>query len=107
MINLASASSRCKDANRVIVEMTFRFCQLFILAGCYGRVIRTQPLFEEKMDHLELLKNSLETNERLIEKQIAECDQFVNPGAPDDTPLTRQLSSIIEDGAASDQAQVV
>ena len=68
MVNLASVSSRCKDANRVVVEMTFRFSQLFIIAGCYGRVIRTKPLFEEKMEHLKSLKNALGTNERLIEK---------------------------------------
>ena len=48
LANLASASNRCKDSNRVILDMTFRFSQLFILSGCYGRVVQSEPLFQEK-----------------------------------------------------------
>ena len=46
LAQLASASSLCKDGNRVIQDMTFRYCQLFTLGGCYGRVVKTDPLFE-------------------------------------------------------------
>ena len=41
LTQLTSASNRCKDANRVILDMTFRYCQLYVLGGCYGRVVRT------------------------------------------------------------------
>ena len=44
--DLAYASTRCKNANRVISDMTNRFCQLYVLSGCYGRTIHTEPLFE-------------------------------------------------------------
>ena len=74
LADLASASNRCKDANRVILDMTFRYCQLFILAGCYGRVVRTEPLFTEKESCLSTLKHSLETNERLIDKRLSQCN---------------------------------
>ena len=70
LANLANASNQCKDANRVILDMTFRFCQLFILSGCYGHVVQTTPLFEEKQEHLGTLRHALETNENLISKQL-------------------------------------
>ena len=38
---LASARNRCKDVNRIVLDLTFRYSELFILAGCYGRVVRT------------------------------------------------------------------
>ena len=41
LTELANARNRCKDGNKVILDMTFRYCQLFILGGCYGRVVRT------------------------------------------------------------------
>ena len=68
LADLTSTGNRCKDANRVIVDITLRYCQLYILAGCYGRsVVRTDPIFTEKQSYLNTLKHSLETNERLIE----------------------------------------
>lgn len=41
MSELANSRTRCKDANKVILDMTFRFCKLFVLTGCYGRVVHT------------------------------------------------------------------
>ena len=38
---LASARNRCKDVNRIVLDLTFRYSELYILAGCYGRVVRT------------------------------------------------------------------
>ena len=46
LTQLAAASTRCKEANRIILDMTFRYCQLYILGGCYGRVVHTVPLFQ-------------------------------------------------------------
>ena len=46
LAELVKVRNRCKDANRVILDMTFRHCQLYVLSGCYGRVVRTQSLLE-------------------------------------------------------------
>ena len=46
LAELATASTRCKDGNKMILDLTFRFCQLYVLSGSYGRIVRTQPLFE-------------------------------------------------------------
>ena len=58
--DLASASNRCKDANRVVLDMMFRFSQLYTLCGCYGRVIHTKPVYETKQIHIEHLKQGLQ-----------------------------------------------
>jgi len=87
--------------------MTFRFCQLFILSGCYGRVVQTQPLFQEKLEHLSTLRHALETNDRLIDKQLRQCDQFANPSVVNDSLLARQLSSIDEEDLSADHDQII
>ena len=64
---LANARNRCKDANKVVLDLTFRYCQLFILAGCYGQIVRTQTLQERKQVHIDCLKQNLAHNQRLLE----------------------------------------
>jgi hypothetical protein len=39
--------------------MTFRFCQLYILGECYGRIIHTEPLYQKKQAQIEQLKQGL------------------------------------------------
>jgi len=56
---LSNASSRTKDANKIIQDLSFRHCQLFILQGGYGRIVHIQPLYEQKCRQLEHLKQSL------------------------------------------------
>ena len=56
MSDLSKARNRCKDGNKVVLDMTFRHCQLFVLSGCYGRVVRIEPLYEKLQSHIECLK---------------------------------------------------
>ena len=37
LLYLGKASARCKEANRLMLDMTSRYHQLYILGGCYGR----------------------------------------------------------------------
>ena len=41
MVELTSARSKCKDANKVVLELTYQYCELYVLAGCYGRALST------------------------------------------------------------------
>lgn len=91
----------------MILDMTFRYCQLYVLAGCYGRFGRTDPIFSDKQSCLSTLKHSLETSERLIEKQLTQCNQFSNPNMSHDSPLQKKLSFITEEDLSSDHDQLV
>ena len=41
MNELSSARNRCKEANKIALDITYQYCQLYVLAGCYGRALRT------------------------------------------------------------------
>ena len=43
---LSSASTRNKDANKVMLDLSFRYCQMHILNGGYGRIVHIQPLYQ-------------------------------------------------------------
>lgn len=108
LASLARASQRCKDANRVVLDMTFRYCQLYILGGCYGRVVRSQPLFEQKKSHLSYFRRSLEANRRLIEKQLRDCNQFTSAHSGHDSPHEdKKLSLIAEEDLSTDHDQII
>ena len=68
LAEISQASNRCKDANRMILDLTFRYHQLYILGGCYGKRVDIQPLGQQKHDQLKKLKQDLEESEKNIEK---------------------------------------
>ena len=41
MVELNSARNRCREANRIVLDLTYQYCELYVLAGCYGRIVRT------------------------------------------------------------------
>ena len=55
---MTGAGTRCKDANQMILELTSRYHQIFILGGCYGK-IEIKNLTVQKMNALKKLKQSL------------------------------------------------
>ena len=45
MRELVLVSKRCRDSNKVIMDSSFRYWQLHMLTGCYGRVIEMSTLY--------------------------------------------------------------
>ena len=86
--------------------MTFRYCQLYVLGGCYGRVVRTQSLFEQKQLHIEQLKTGLSHSQRLIEQQLQACDQFTSRSA-EEPALVKKLSLVSEEDLSQDHGLII
>ena len=105
MVELTSARNRCKDANRIVLDLTYQYSELFVLAGCYGRVVRTKPLYEKKMSNLETLKQSLSQSRRLIESQVHTCNQFSARSA--DSPTAKRLSFIQEEDLSNEHYMII
>ena len=55
LTDIGQASSRCKEANRLMLDMTFRYHQLYILGGCYGKKVEIYPLAKQKSAELKKL----------------------------------------------------
>lgn len=53
---LANASTRTRDANKILLDLSYRYCQVHILNGGYGRIVHIQPLYQQKGMHLEQMK---------------------------------------------------
>ena len=88
--------------------MTFRYCQLFTLGGCYGRVVNSNPLFEQKKGYLSIMKQGLEASKRLIDKQMILCNQFASTQyGNNDSPMAKKLSFIAEEDLSSDHDQII
>ena len=77
---LVLVSKHCREANKIVLDLTYRYWQIYTLSGCYGRVVDVATLITQKTEQLDVMRTALSQTENLIMLQGRATSQLFGAG---------------------------